>query len=163
MPSFFPVRQHRQIAHVLESQAEVGVGLHEDLEGAAEFRELVDVSRAQIAGELVEQLVDHDAERLRLHAVDALAPRSSACIIFIRQRAFIGIPAQGCSTGRVADLMEQIAAKTGAACRLRMVRTVRAMPIAHQASDIGAALQRPKSEGAAITFQTAHATVRSWR
>ena len=61
---------HLQPRQVVDLLAEVGVALDVDLPGAAEPVEVVDVQRAQVDLQRVEQLGDRDAHQLGLVAVD---------------------------------------------------------------------------------------------
>ncbi len=73
-PRLVPHPQRRQVADLL---AEVGVALDVDLPGAAEQVEVVDVERAQVDLQGVEQLGDRDARQLGLVAVDVqVQPRA---------------------------------------------------------------------------------------
>ena len=60
----------RSCGQVVDLLAEVGLSLHVDLPGAAEPVEVVDVERAQVDLQGVEQLGDRDARQLGLVAVD---------------------------------------------------------------------------------------------
>ena len=59
-----------QLAHLLGRAAERAVGLELDLPGAAELVEVVDVQRAHVDLQRVEDVADAHAHRLDLDAVD---------------------------------------------------------------------------------------------
>ena len=59
-----------QLGQVVDLLAEIGLALHVDLPGSAEQVEVVDVQRAQVDLQRIEQLGDRDAQQPGLGAVD---------------------------------------------------------------------------------------------